>query len=121
MSETFDKSTKEKVGKIPLLNVNAGPRDKDKWEDRLKEVGENICFTPKMSEPFVRGLPLQPCQGRTGALLDGQVQGSKFRALLQHQAYPCTKACKVGRDAGTVTFCIATFNLFSNQLYVTHG
>jgi len=40
MSEMFDKFTKEKVGKIPLLTINAGPRDKDRWEDRLKEVGD---------------------------------------------------------------------------------
>mmetsp|Transcript_272 Transcript_272/g.637 ORF Transcript_272/g.637 Transcript_272/m.637 type:complete len:167 (-) Transcript_272:578-1078(-) len=37
MAETIDKNTKERVGKIPLLTVNAGPRDKEKWEDRLKE------------------------------------------------------------------------------------
>ncbi len=38
MAESFDAGTRERVGKIPLLTVNAGPRDKENWEARLKEV-----------------------------------------------------------------------------------
>lgn len=68
MADSFDNSTKEKVGKIPLLSINAGPRDKDKWEDRLKEVC--VCHTMLPMQTFVkylfgmlskctRGLPLQ--------------------------------------------------------------
>ncbi len=33
----MDKATKETVQKIPLLTVNAGPRDADVWIKRLKE------------------------------------------------------------------------------------
>ena len=36
----WDSSTRETVKKIPLLTENGGPRDKDKWEARLKQVGE---------------------------------------------------------------------------------
>eukprot|EP01028_Stygiella_incarcerata_P001025 TRINITY_DN1162_c0_g8_i1.p1 TRINITY_DN1162_c0_g8~~TRINITY_DN1162_c0_g8_i1.p1 ORF type:complete len:128 (+),score=24.15 TRINITY_DN1162_c0_g8_i1:81-464(+) len=32
-----DRVTKESVAKIPLLKVNAGPRDGEKWTQRLKE------------------------------------------------------------------------------------
>jgi len=35
--DTWDNSTKATVQKIPLLTVNAGPRDGDKWKSRLKE------------------------------------------------------------------------------------
>lgn len=37
MAEWSD-STKNHVSKLPLLATNAGPRDKTKWEGRLKEV-----------------------------------------------------------------------------------
>ncbi|KAJ9529674.1 hypothetical protein QJQ45_014474, partial [Haematococcus lacustris] len=37
MAESFDSGTRERVQKIPLLTTNAGPRDKDKWNDRLRE------------------------------------------------------------------------------------
>jgi hypothetical protein len=30
--------TKKTLSALPLLTVNAGPRDGDKWKDRLKEV-----------------------------------------------------------------------------------
>ena len=30
--------TKKTLSALPLLTVNAGPRDADKWKDRLKEV-----------------------------------------------------------------------------------
>jgi len=33
----MDESTKQTVAKIPLLTVNAGPRDNDIWVKRLKE------------------------------------------------------------------------------------
>lgn len=39
MAESFDAGTKETVKKLPLLTINAGPRDKDTWGDRLKQVG----------------------------------------------------------------------------------
>lgn len=32
-----DNKTKETLQKIPLLSENAGPRDGEKWEKRLKE------------------------------------------------------------------------------------
>lgn len=35
---TFDAGTRERVQKLPLLSTNAGPRDKEAWEARLKEV-----------------------------------------------------------------------------------
>ncbi|KAG1678853.1 hypothetical protein FOA52_003521 [Chlamydomonas sp. UWO 241] len=37
MAESFDSGTKDVVRKLPLLTINAGPRDKDKWPDRLKQ------------------------------------------------------------------------------------
>ncbi|EIE22389.1 DUF1782-domain-containing protein [Coccomyxa subellipsoidea C-169] len=37
MAEGWDSGTKETVRKIPLLTVNAGPRDKDQWTKRLRE------------------------------------------------------------------------------------
>jgi ufm1-conjugating enzyme 1 len=33
----MDNKTKETVQKIPLLKTNAGPRDGDLWNQRLKE------------------------------------------------------------------------------------
>ncbi len=33
----MDEQTKEKLKKIPLLTVNAGPRDGEEWIKRLKE------------------------------------------------------------------------------------
>ena len=38
MAESWDPTTRATVQKIPLLTVKAGPRDKDGWEKRLKEV-----------------------------------------------------------------------------------
>ena len=35
--EGIDNKTKETLQKIPLLTVNASPRDGEKWEKRLKE------------------------------------------------------------------------------------
>lgn len=34
---SISNETKETVKKIPLLSVKAGPRDGDKYKDRLKE------------------------------------------------------------------------------------
>uniref|UniRef100_A0A7S0W246 Ubiquitin-fold modifier-conjugating enzyme 1 n=3 Tax=Hemiselmis TaxID=77924 RepID=A0A7S0W246_9CRYP len=33
----MDEGTKKTLSSLPLLTVNAGPRDGDKWKDRLKE------------------------------------------------------------------------------------
>ena len=45
MAESWDSSTRETVKKIPLLTVNAGPRDKEKWPERLKQVrAEHRCL-----------------------------------------------------------------------------
>ena len=35
----WDNTTKATVAKIPLLATKAGPRDKEEWQKRLKEVG----------------------------------------------------------------------------------
>jgi ufm1-conjugating enzyme 1 len=37
MAESFDTGTRERVQKIPLLTVKAGPLAKELWQDRLKE------------------------------------------------------------------------------------
>ena len=37
--QSWDPTTRATVQKIPLLTVKAGPRDKDEWGKRLKEVG----------------------------------------------------------------------------------
>ncbi|GAX78398.1 hypothetical protein CEUSTIGMA_g5840.t1 [Chlamydomonas eustigma] len=37
MAHAFDSGTKATVQKIPLLTINAGPRDKEGWEGRLKQ------------------------------------------------------------------------------------
>ena len=42
MAETWDPSTRETVKKIPFLTEKAGPRDKEKWQDRLKQVREAL-------------------------------------------------------------------------------
>lgn len=39
MAESWDPNTRATVQKIPLLTVKAGPRDKEEWQKRLKEVG----------------------------------------------------------------------------------
>jgi hypothetical protein len=51
----WDSTTKATVQKIPLLTVKAGPRDKDDWSKRLKEVrnATKTCqllkFPPQLS------------------------------------------------------------------------
>eukprot|EP00854_Cymbomonas_tetramitiformis_P006884 gene6884-8218_t len=35
--EGWDSNTRETVRKIPLLTINAGPRDGEEWGKRLKE------------------------------------------------------------------------------------
>ena len=35
---SWDPTTRATVQKIPLLTVKAGPRDKEEWQKRLKEV-----------------------------------------------------------------------------------
>jgi ufm1-conjugating enzyme 1 len=51
----WDPNTKQIVQKIPLLTVNAGPRDKDNWEKRLKEVRPDRppppCLVPRCTSP----------------------------------------------------------------------
>jgi hypothetical protein len=43
----WDDNTKAQVKKIPLLTENAGPRDpKEKWDARLKQVGERRAGAP---------------------------------------------------------------------------
>jgi ufm1-conjugating enzyme 1 len=37
MAESWDPNTRATVQKIPLLTINAGPRDKEGWQNRLKE------------------------------------------------------------------------------------
>ena len=37
--QSWDPTTRATVQKIPLLTVKAGPRDKEEWQKRLKEVG----------------------------------------------------------------------------------
>jgi hypothetical protein len=37
--QSWDPTTRATVQKIPLLTVRAGPRDKEEWQKRLKEVG----------------------------------------------------------------------------------
>jgi ufm1-conjugating enzyme 1 len=37
MAETIDEGTKSTVKKLPLMTINAGPRDKEAWEGRLKQ------------------------------------------------------------------------------------
>lgn len=39
MAESWDPNTRKTVSKIPLLTVKAGPREKEEWQKRLKEVG----------------------------------------------------------------------------------
>jgi ufm1-conjugating enzyme 1 len=36
--QSWEPTTRATVQKIPLLTVKAGPRDKDEWGKRLKEV-----------------------------------------------------------------------------------
>ncbi len=36
--QSWDPTTRATVQKIPLLTVKAGPRDKEEWQKRLKEV-----------------------------------------------------------------------------------
>ena len=43
MAESWDPSTRATVQRIPLLTVRAGPRDKDEWQKRLKEVGPALA------------------------------------------------------------------------------
>ena len=38
----WDSTTKATVQKIPLLKVKAGPRDKEDWQNRLKEVRQPL-------------------------------------------------------------------------------
>jgi len=38
MAETWDPTTRATAQKIHLLKVKAGPRDKEEWQNRLKEV-----------------------------------------------------------------------------------
>jgi hypothetical protein len=38
MAESWDPKTRSTVQRIPLLTVKAGPRDKEEWQKRLKEV-----------------------------------------------------------------------------------
>ena len=40
MAESWDSTTRATVQKIPLLTVKAGPREKEEWPKRLKEVRE---------------------------------------------------------------------------------
>jgi ufm1-conjugating enzyme 1 len=42
MAESFDPHTRATVQKIPLLTVKAGPRDKEEWQNRLKQVGSLV-------------------------------------------------------------------------------
>ena len=43
MADAFGSSTVQTVQKIPLLTINAGPRDKEGWEGRLKQVHGDTC------------------------------------------------------------------------------
>lgn len=40
--QSWDPTTRATVQKIPLLTVKAGPRDKEEWGKRLKEVCRDL-------------------------------------------------------------------------------
>lgn len=42
---SWDPTTRATVQKIPLLTVKAGPRDKEEWQKRLKEVRCTLCVS----------------------------------------------------------------------------
>jgi len=46
----MDPTTRATVSKIPLLTVNAGPRDGDKWIERLKEEYTALIHYIKMNK-----------------------------------------------------------------------
>lgn len=41
---SWDPTTRATVQKIPLLTVKAGPRDKEEWQKRLKEVRWHLFY-----------------------------------------------------------------------------
>lgn len=56
---SWDPTTRATVQKIPLLTVKAGPRDKEEWQKRLKEVRCSLCvsrFPPACWQPQLRQL-----------------------------------------------------------------
>jgi len=44
----MDEKTKATVAKLPLLTINAGPRDGDKWVQRLKEEYKSLIQVLKI-------------------------------------------------------------------------
>ena len=56
MSGAWDAGTKSTLGKIPLLREKAGPRDKEGWPARLKEVPP----PPPFPLPLPSFLPVPP-------------------------------------------------------------
>jgi ufm1-conjugating enzyme 1 len=47
---SLDNKTKETLQKIPLLTENAGPRDGEKWEKRLKEEYAALIHYVKLNK-----------------------------------------------------------------------
>ncbi|PNH09012.1 Ubiquitin-fold modifier-conjugating enzyme 1 [Tetrabaena socialis] len=50
MAESWDSKTRETVKKIPFLTEKAGPRDKQKWPDRLKQELHALITYIKMNK-----------------------------------------------------------------------
>ncbi|KAG2483046.1 hypothetical protein HYH03_018075 [Edaphochlamys debaryana] len=50
MAETWDPKTRDTVKKIPFLTEKAGPRDKQKWQDRLKQELHALITYIKMNK-----------------------------------------------------------------------
>jgi ufm1-conjugating enzyme 1 len=64
MAESFDSGTRERVQKIPLLTINAGPRDKEKWQDRLKEeLTAMIKYIQNNKESDMDWFTIEPVNG----------------------------------------------------------
>ncbi len=66
MAEAFGAKEKETVQKIPLLTINSGPRDKEGWEGRLKQVRESSQWAIAMRCMVLQRSPCKalPCFGR---------------------------------------------------------
>ncbi|GFR48352.1 hypothetical protein Agub_g10239 [Astrephomene gubernaculifera] len=50
MAESWDPKTRETVKKIPFLTEKSGPRDKQKWQDRLKQELHALITYIKMNK-----------------------------------------------------------------------
>jgi hypothetical protein len=88
----MDAATKTTVQKLPLLSVKAGPRDGDKWIERLKEELACLVKFVEINKSNDRCAAAATAAGRAGMYIEDRMPAhraatfSRYRVMITARA-----------------------------------